>query len=49
MRPRTFGVVALLAWFGGVATAQDARSVMDAAARALGAAGVRSIQYSGGG
>ena len=46
---RTLGVVALLAWFGGAATAQDARSVVDAAARALGAGGVRAIQYSGSG
>jgi glyoxylase-like metal-dependent hydrolase (beta-lactamase superfamily II) len=33
----------------GAATAQDARSVVDGVARAIGAAGVRTLQYSGSG
>ena len=49
MRTRGLGFIALLAWFGGAATAQDARSVVDGLARTIGAASVKSIQYSGSG
>ena len=42
-------VTALLASLGTGATAQDARSVVDVLARTLGAANVKSLQYSGSG
>jgi len=49
MGKRGLACIALLAWFGGGATAQDARSVVDGLARTLGAANLRSLQYSGSG
>lgn len=42
-------LTALLASLTGAARAQDARSVVDAVARAIGAASVTSLQYSGSG
>ena len=45
MNIRTLSVIVLAGWFGGSAAAQDARSVVDGLARALGA--VTSVQYSG--
>ena len=44
-----FRIIALLAWFGAAATAQDARTVVDGLGRTLGAASVKSLQYSGSG
>lgn len=42
-------VLTALASLGGAATAQDARNVVDAVARTIGAANVKSLQYSGSG
>ncbi|MGH9257668.1 MAG: MBL fold metallo-hydrolase [Vicinamibacterales bacterium] len=49
MGKRSLRVTALLAVFGSAAMAQDARNILDAAARTMGAANVKSLQYSGGG
>jgi len=49
MRIHRLTVVALLGWFAASPGAQDARSVVDSLARTLGAANVRSLQYSGSG
>jgi len=42
-------VVALIALLSGAALAQDAKAVLDSAAKAMGAADLKSIQYSGSG
>lgn len=49
MGKRGFRIIAVLALFGSAAMAQDARNVVDAVARTIGAANVKSIQYSGSG
>ncbi len=49
MARRIFVLVALLALLAGTASAQDARSVLQAAAKAMGATDLKTIQYSGAG
>src|SRR3990172_4240421 len=46
---RMWGIVLALAVTTGTAAAQDARTVLQAAARALGAENLRCVQYSGSG
>lgn len=47
MRPRLLIVAVIAASFAFPGRAQDAKSVLDAASKALGAATLRSLQYSG--
>ena len=47
MKNRLGILFALLALMGGTAAAQDARTVLQAAATAMGAANLKSVQYSG--
>src|SRR5258706_16318550 len=49
MRLRLCGLLALVALVGGTAAAQDARSVLQAATKAMGVENVNCIQYSGAG
>ena len=53
MGKRAFGIIVLLAFFGSAAMAQDARNdarnVVDTVARTIGAATVKTIQFSGSG
>ena len=49
MSKKAFAIVALLFLVGVNGSLQDGKSVVDEAARAIGAAGVKSIQYSGSG
>jgi hypothetical protein len=46
---RLCSVVAFLALFVGAASAQDARVVLQNAAKAMGAVNLKTIQYSGAG
>ena len=47
MRNRVGVFFIVLAWTAGTAAAQDARSLLQAADRAMGASAVKSVQYSG--
>ena len=49
MGKRAFGIIVLLAFFGSAAMAQDARNIVDVLARTIGAANVKTIQFSGSG
>src|SRR6202030_2884803 len=49
MHRRSIGVLAMAAVLAAVAGAQDARSALQAAAAAMGATNLKTIQYSGAG
>jgi len=49
MKRRLFALVAFLTLIAGAASAQDARTVLENAAKAMGAVNMKTIQYSGAG
>jgi glyoxylase-like metal-dependent hydrolase (beta-lactamase superfamily II) len=49
MWKKAFAVLALLAWFAGTSSAQDATKVVNDVAQNIGATNLNSIQYSGSG